>query len=58
MNHVMYANAICLMVSSYAFVPELINFSVQNDLFFNSSKSYCTCMMFKLKSYKLSCPII
>ena len=30
------------------------DFSVQNDLSFNSSKSYC--MVFKPKSYKLSCP--
>ena len=58
-NHVMYADDICLMVPSpAAYLPELIDicydFSVQNDLTFNSSKSYC--MIFKPKSYKLSCP--
>ena len=32
------------------------DFSVQNDLSFNSSKSLC--MLFKPKSHKLSCPIL
>ena len=58
MNHVMYADDICLMAPSPAAFQELIHiyydFSVQNDLSFNSSKSYC--MVFKPKSYKLSCP--
>ena len=58
MNHVMYADDICLMAPSPAALQELIDicydFSVQNDLSFNSSKSYC--MVFKPKSYKLSCP--
>ena len=57
MNHVMYADDICLMAPSPAALQELIDicydFSVQNDLSFNSSKSYC--MVFKPKSYKLSC---
>ena len=54
----MYAHDICLMAPSPAALQELIDtyydFSVQNDLSFNSSKSYC--MIFKPKSYKLSCP--
>ena len=58
MNHVMYADDICLMAPSPAALQELIDicydFSVQNDLSFNSSKLYC--MVFKPKSYKLSCP--
>ena len=58
MNHVMYADDISLMAPSPAALQELIDicydFSVQNDLSFNSSKSYC--MVFKPKSYKLSCP--
>ena len=58
MNHVMYADDICLMALSPAALQELIDicfdFSVQNYLSFNSSKSYC--MVFKPKSYKLSCP--
>ena len=58
MNHVMYVDDICLVVPSPAALQELIDtcydFSVQSDLSFNSSKSYC--MVFKPKSYKLSCP--
>ena len=58
MNHVMYADDICLMAPSPAALEELIDicydFSVLNDLSFNSSKLYC--MVFKPKSYKLSCP--
>ena len=58
MNHVMYADDICLMAPSPAALQELIDicydFSVQNYLSFNSSKSYC--MVCKPKSYKLSCP--
>ena len=46
------------MAPSPAALQELIDicydFSVQNDLSFNSSKSYC--MVFKPKSYKLSYP--
>ena len=60
MNHVMYADDICLMAPSPASLQELIDicydFNVQNDLSFNSSKSFC--MGFKPKSYKLSCPIL
>ena len=52
MNHVMYADDICLMAPSPAVLQEFIdicyNFSVQRDLSFNSSKSYC--MVFKPKS--------
>ena len=54
----MYADDICLMTSSPAALEELIDicydFSVLNDLSFNSSKLYG--MVFKPKSYKLSCP--
>ena len=45
----MYADDICLIAPSPAVFQELIDicydFSVQNDLPFNSSKSYC--MVFK-----------
>ena len=58
MTRVIYADDICLMAHNPAALQELIDvcydFSVQNDLSFNSSKSYC--MFFKPKSYKLSCP--
>ena len=44
-NHVMYADDICLMTSSPAALQKLINicydFSVQNKLSFNSSKLFC-----------------
>ena len=57
-NHVMYADDICLMAPSPAALQELIDIcydsSVQNYISLNSSKSYC--MVFKPKSYKLSCP--
>ena len=58
MNLVMYADDICLMAPSPAALQKLIDicygFSVQNCLSFNASKSYC--IVFKSKSYKLSCP--
>ena len=54
-DHVMYADNIYLMAPSPASLQELIDicydFSVQNDLSFNSSKSFC--MVFKPKSHKL-----
>ena len=57
-SHVMYADDICLMAPSPAALQKLINvcydFSVQNTLLFNSSKSFC--MVFKPRLYKLSCP--
>ena len=56
----MYADDICLMAPSPAALQELINicydFSVRNDLSFNSSKSYC--MVFRPKLCKLSCPLL
>ena len=60
MNHVMYADNICLMAPSPAALQELINichdFSIRNHLSFNSSILYS--MVFKPKSYKLSCPLL
>ena len=59
-NHVglMYADDICLMAPSEAALQKLINiyydFSLQNNLTFNSSKSFC--MVFKPRLYKLSRP--
>ena len=58
-NHVMYADDICLIVPSPAALQKLINicydFSMQNNLSFNSS-SKSVCMVFNLRLYKLSCP--
>ena len=57
-NHIMYADEICLMAPSPAALQKLINicydFSLHNNPTFNSSKSFC--MVFKLRLYKLSCP--
>ena len=54
----MYANDICSIAPNPAAPQKLINigcdFSVQNILYFNSSKSYC--MVFQPRLYKLSCP--
>ena len=54
----MYADDICLMAPSHAALQKLINicydFSMQNNLAFNSSKSFC--MVFKPILYKLSSP--
>ena len=57
-NHVMYADDICLMAPSPAALLKLINicydYSMQNNLSFNFSKSFC--MVFKPRLYKLSSP--
>ena len=57
-NHVMYADDICLMAPSPAALQKLINicydFSMQNNLSFNSSKSFC--MVLKPRLYKLLSP--
>ena len=57
-NHVMYADDICLLAPSPAALQKLINicydYSMQNNLSFNSSKSFC--MVFKPRLYKLSSP--
>ena len=57
-NHVMYADDICLMAPSPAALQKLINicydYSMQNNLSFNSSKSFC--MVFKPRLHKLSSP--
>ena len=54
-NYVMYADDICLMALSPAALQKLINicydFSIQNNLSFNSTKSFC--MVFKPRLYKL-----
>ena len=54
----MYADDICLMAPSPAALQKLINicydFSLQDNLTFNSSKSFC--MVFKPRLYKLLYP--
>ena len=57
-NHVMYVDDICLMTPSPAALQKLSNicydFSMQNNLSFNSPISFC--MVFKPRLYKLSSP--
>ena len=57
-NHVMHADAICLMAPSPAALQKLIHiyyeFSIQNNLSFNFTKSFC--MVFKPRLYNLLCP--
>ena len=59
MNHVMYADNICLSPASTC-IQELIDicydFSIQNNLSFNSTNLYG--MMLWPKSYKLSCSVL
>ena len=54
----MYVDDICLMAPSPAALQKLINicndFSIQNNLSFNSTKSFC--MVFKSRLYNLLCP--
>ena len=59
-NHVMYADDICLMTQSPGALQTLIDncytymYSLHNDLPFNSSKSVC--VVFKHRLYKCLCP--
>ena len=57
-NHIMYADDIRLMAPSPAALQKLINicydFSIQNNLSFNSTKSFC--MVFKPRLYNLLWP--
>ena len=57
-NHVFYADDLCIMSASPAGLQKLIdicyNYSVQNSLTFNPTKSVC--VVFKPKKFKLYCP--
>ena len=57
-NHVFYADDLCIMSASPAGLQKLIdicyNYSVQNSLTFNPTKSVC--VVFKSKKFKLYCP--
>ena len=59
-NHVMYADDICLMTPSPTALQKLINicfdFSIQNDLSFDSTKSFC--MVFRRRLSSFLCPTI
>ena len=55
MNHVMYADAICLLAPTASAMQSLLDvcyeYSTDTDILFNHIKSICT--VFKLKGYKL-----
>ena len=57
-NHVFYADDLCIMSASLAGLPKLIaicyNYSVQNSLTFSPTKSVC--VVFKPKKFELYCP--
>ena len=58
MNHVMYADDICLLAPSAIGLQRLLDvcfdFNIRNDIMFNPIKSVC--VVFKSKSNKLYCP--
>ena len=60
MNHVMYANDICLLAPRAIGLQRLLDvcfdFSIRNDIMFNPIKSIC--VVFKSKSNKLYCPTV
>ena len=60
MNHVMYADDICLLAPSAIGLQRLLDvcfdFSIRNDIMFNPIKSVC--VVFKSKSNKLYCPTV
>ena len=60
MNHVMYAENICLLAPSAIGLQKMLDvcfdFSLRNDIIFNPVKSVC--VTFKSKNSKLSCPSV
>ena len=61
MNHVMYADDICLlapsaMIGRQRMLDVCFDFSIRNDIVFNPIKSVC--VVFQSKSNKLYCPIV
>ena len=60
MNHVMYADDICLMATSAIGLEKILgvcfDFSLRNDIMFNPVKSVC--VTFKPKNSKFSCPSV
>ena len=59
-NHVMYADDICLMAPSPIALQKMLNlcyeFSQSDDIMFNPIKSQC--MVFKPNRFKLHCPAV
>jgi hypothetical protein len=60
MNHVFYADDMCIMAPSAIGLQNLLNichsYSIDTDINFNPVKSMC--MVFKPRNYKLRCPSI
>ena len=60
MNHVMYVDDICLLAPSAIGLQRMLDvcldFSIRNDIKFNSLKSVC--VVFKPKNSKLYCPSV
>ena len=60
MNHVMYADDVCLMAPSAIGLQKMLDvcfdFSLRNDIMFNPVKSVC--VTFKPKNSKLSYPSV
>ena len=60
MNHVMYADDICLLAPSAIGLQRLLDvcfdFTIRNDIMFNPIKSVC--VVFKFNSIKLYCPTV
>ena len=60
MNHVLYADDICLLAPTASAMQTLLDvcyeYSIVNDILFNHIKSVCT--VFKSKAYKLYLPTI
>ena len=60
MNHLMYADDICVMAPSAIALQKLLDvcyeYGITNDLIYNPLKSVC--MVFKPRRFKLYCPTV
>ena len=60
MNHLMYADDICVMAPTAIALQKLLDvcyeYGITNDLIYNPLKSVC--MVFKPRRFKLYCPTV
>ena len=60
MNHVMYADDICLLTPSAIGLQQMLgvcyNVSIENDIMFNPNRSIA--LVYKPKSNQLPCPTV
>ena len=60
MNHLMYADVICVMAPTAITLQKLLDvcyeYGITNDLIYNPLKSVC--MVFKPRRFKLYCPTV